>query len=242
MTDNKISRYFLYAFGEIVLVVIGILIALQINNWNDKRIQRSKEIQYLKNIRKDLKLNISELEKYIKDRTSQIESANLVLEYFEGKPLTDPELLYDHAVNIYTWKLYFQTNNTFQELINTGNLAVISNDSIRNALLDLESLYQVMKAEEGHFRYDSEVTLFEPAYRTQDTNKLLKNFVYRATNGQQGRSSKIKSDDLKLMLSDLKQKNGFVMATFELSVIKEQLEQMKTSSEKLIQLVDDEIN
>jgi hypothetical protein len=242
MTDNKIAKYLLYALGEIVLVVIGILIALQINDWNDKRIQRAKEIQYLKNIRKDLKLNISQLDRYIKDRTSQIESANLVLEYFEGKPLTDPELLYDHAVNIYTWKLYFQTNNTFQELINTGNLAVISNDSIRNALLDLESLYQVMKAEEGHFRYDSEVTLFEPAYRTQDTNKLLQNFLYRATNGQQGRGSKIKSEDLKPMLSDLKQKNGFVMAGFEFGVIKEQMEQMKTSSQKLIQLVENEIN
>ena len=52
--ENKKSKYFKYAIGEIVLVVIGILIALQINNWNESRKQQKQEVQILKEIKNDL--------------------------------------------------------------------------------------------------------------------------------------------------------------------------------------------
>jgi hypothetical protein len=52
--DNKFLQYSRYAIGEIVLVVIGILIALYINNWNQERIERKKEVVYLTEIRKNL--------------------------------------------------------------------------------------------------------------------------------------------------------------------------------------------
>ncbi|MGB5372105.1 MAG: DUF6090 family protein, partial [Flavobacteriaceae bacterium] len=51
LVKNNISKYLLYAIGEIVLVVIGILIALQINNWNEDRKDRAKERFYLRSIR-----------------------------------------------------------------------------------------------------------------------------------------------------------------------------------------------
>ena len=59
LTENKFSKYLLYAIGEIILVVIGILIALQINNWNDNRKSRIKIDQILKNVREELALNIN---------------------------------------------------------------------------------------------------------------------------------------------------------------------------------------
>ena len=55
VTEDKFSKYLLYAIGEIILVVIGILIALQINNSNDNRTENKREIAYLKNIKLDLK-------------------------------------------------------------------------------------------------------------------------------------------------------------------------------------------
>ncbi|MBS1558940.1 MAG: hypothetical protein JST69_09470 [Bacteroidetes bacterium] len=237
---NQISKYLLYATGEIILVVIGILIALQVNTWNDQRAQRNKELTYLRNLKKDLSLTISQLNTYIEMRETQIKSANIVLEYFEGKPIINPELLFQDMINVYTWKLFFQTNNTFQELINTGDLAILSSDSIKNALMNLETLYNVMKSEEAHFRFDSEVALYEPAYRTLDINKIEKSISN--TNPGQQKSSKINATDFKSTLSDLKQKNGFVMASMEFGIIKKQLEQMKERAEILIQLIDREIH
>ena len=55
--DNKPIKYFRYAIGEIVLVVIGILIALQVNNWNQKRIDRNKETIILKELHEEFKKN-----------------------------------------------------------------------------------------------------------------------------------------------------------------------------------------
>ena len=58
VSENKLSKYLLYAVGEIVLVVLGILIALQINNWNEKRKNQSKVNELLVKVREELALNI----------------------------------------------------------------------------------------------------------------------------------------------------------------------------------------
>jgi len=54
LTENKFSKYLIYAIGEIVLVVIGILIALSINNWNEKRKVSKIELDILTGIKNDL--------------------------------------------------------------------------------------------------------------------------------------------------------------------------------------------
>ncbi len=54
LTENKFSKYLLYAIGEIVLVVIGILIALSINNWNEANKQKILEVKFLKRLKTDL--------------------------------------------------------------------------------------------------------------------------------------------------------------------------------------------
>lgn len=241
LDQESLRKYLIYAIGEILLVVIGILIALQVNNWNVQVNKRNQELHYLENIKKDLLLNIAQMDEYIEDRTKKVQSASIVLEHFEGKPITDPNEFNAHLQNIYTWQRFFQVNNTFQELTYSGNLALISNDSIKNTLLTLETLYQVLKAEEGHFRFDSETALFEPGYRTQDINRFIKSHIYYISDGKEGEDVKITPDEFNVILKDLKQKNGFVMAFFEFSVMNEQMDEMKKMSKSLIELIDKEL-
>lgn len=61
LNEGKTSKYFKYAIGEIVLVVLGILIALQINNWNIERTDKIRETKYLKNIKLDLQKDLTSL-------------------------------------------------------------------------------------------------------------------------------------------------------------------------------------
>jgi len=63
LTQNKFSKYLLYAIGEIVLVVIGILIALSINNWNSERINRKQEKEYLSRLVVDLEKDLDNLQR-----------------------------------------------------------------------------------------------------------------------------------------------------------------------------------
>ena len=61
LTENKFSKYLIYAIGEIILVVIGILIALQINNWNENRKANIKEMANLKSLKSELVISLEEL-------------------------------------------------------------------------------------------------------------------------------------------------------------------------------------
>ena len=66
ISKNKISNYIIYAFGEIFLVVIGILIALQINNWNEERKDRIQEQKILALLREEFISNLNQIESKIK--------------------------------------------------------------------------------------------------------------------------------------------------------------------------------
>ncbi|MDZ7614442.1 MAG: DUF6090 family protein [Flavobacteriaceae bacterium] len=60
LIEGNPENIFLYAIGEIILVVIGILIALQINNWNNNRLEKLEEIKILISVKNDLKNTISD--------------------------------------------------------------------------------------------------------------------------------------------------------------------------------------
>ena len=241
LSENKFSKYLIYAIGEIVLVVIGILIALQINNWNKTQKLRNLELKYLHNLRTDIELNIDEINKYLDTRNSSIESANKVLEYYEGKPLEDLNDLNFHATNVYIWYKFTLHDNSYQELVNSGNLAIISNDSIKNGLLNLQALYKKLKNEEAHFRYDTELLLYEPAYEMLDMNDLIKNFTYQVTNGQAGENVTLSRANYEAILKDIKHKNGFVMAVYEHSVMNSQFNAMKDLCKSIIKLINKEL-
>lgn len=209
ISENKFSKYLLYAVGEILLVVIGILIALQINNNNDLRKVRIKEVHYLKNIKTDLKINNLEIDQYIDVRTQSIEAANTIIDHMEGKPIEDLEAFNALGVPIYNWQKFHQNNNTFQELVSSGNLALISNDSIKNMLLDIETLYKKLKSEEEHYRFDTEELIYKPIYGLMDLHPMVNNFQYRLSNGVMGRNIKLTADYYKDFLANKKDQKWF---------------------------------
>lgn len=241
INDNRFSKYLLYAIGEIILVVIGILIALQINNANEAKKTRAKELHYLENIKTDLLLNNETIDNFIKKRKTQIESANIVLDYYEGKPLTDLADFSRNCLNVYIWHKFYQNNNTFLELTNSGNLALLSNDSIKNDLLNLDALYKELKGEEAHYRFDTEMLLYEPSFRILDINPVTKKYLYDISKGQAGEDLELPRQDFEALLKDIKHKNGFVMAVYEFTVMNGQLEGMKEKSNEIISLIDSEI-
>ncbi len=230
---NRFTNYLLYAFGEIVLVVIGILLALQVNNWNDQRRTRELECQYLGNIRADLVNNIAEIDKFVGDRTVSIENANHIIEHIEGKPIEDPANFNARCIHIYNWKRFVQINFTVEELIYSGNLALISSDAVKFSLLRLESAYKTNKAEEDHFRFDSEELLYKPLYELADLHPMLRSYG--------GEAGVLTPEYFDIYRTDPRIKNGFLMAILEFSVMNEQLAEMKGICEELIAEIDVEL-
>jgi len=241
LEQNKTGKYLKYAIGEIVLVVIGILIAISINNWNEARKTRDKEVTYLNNIKSDLQISILEINEFISERKSQINFANTIMEHFNGKPVADWNIFNKSILEVYTWQRFFLRDNTFQELINSGNYAIISNDSIKNELLNLELLYKKLKDNENHFRYDAEVTLYEPGFETHDINSMSKNYAFQVSNGIIGELGNITKETYGNIFEDRKQKNGFALAVLEFSGMKEKMIKMKEKCDRLISLIDIEL-
>jgi len=156
--DNKPLKYARYAVGEIVLVVIGILIALSINNWNEERKERHKEIAYLERLQKNITTDLEQFELNFKFYTQVFDFGNLVLSYAEDEEtlsITSWKLLvsFFHASQI--WPL-IPTTSTFEELKSSGELSLIQNVELRNSL----SYYHGGGIE----RYNNTIGI-NPAYR-----------------------------------------------------------------------------
>jgi len=133
--ENKTSKYIKYAIGEIVLVVIGILIALQINTWNDQRKQENEEKQALVNIKQDFSYNKKLLQEVLTDTDEGIQSCLNVLKYTGNKPKPEREQYFDSLLNKVSITPYYYPRNGFlDDLINSGKLSLFKNVDLRNRL------------------------------------------------------------------------------------------------------------
>jgi len=164
--DNQILKYGKYALGEIVLVVIGILIALQINNWNIEKEDRVIEQNLLKNIASDLHKDLAEY-KTVKDfKSDQNEAILWLLSYFidASKPLQDTTKF----INSLQLTMYFiipsANHSSFDLGTSTGNLVKISDEQL---IADLSSYFENIQLEQ----HLTETKRFTNAYME---NNLLK--------------------------------------------------------------------
>lgn len=133
--NNRFSQYLIYAIGEIFLVVIGILIALQINNWNENKKQRRYELKMLNELSNSLRKDKKYLGSLISRLDQKENSVNLLLEMREtGSENLDS--LSRHFQNM-RYEILFQYNAGAYGSIKSGGLDKISNDSIRNKMEDL---------------------------------------------------------------------------------------------------------
>ena len=101
LAENKFNRYLIYAIGEIILVVIGILIALQINNWNEWSKDRVKEKEVLVNLAENFELNIEALESDIEQLLKFNTSSQIVLNVLGNQqPFTESMAKHFHLARI----------------------------------------------------------------------------------------------------------------------------------------------
>ena len=241
LSENKFSKYLIYAIGEIILVVIGILIALQINNNNELNKQRAKEVQFLKNLKSDLIFEESELERYTGIRASIVNSAQIALEHFNGKPVENIQMFNFHTFNVGIWQEFQRNNNTFLELLNSGNLTIISNDSIKNGLLNLDLIHKEIISNREHLRNDLEQYFYNPWFKTVDLDPLAQSYVFYASNGDFDKNMELSRQELEKLLNNKVFKNGFVLSVFTNSLIINHYKRMKDLNKKVVELINKEI-
>jgi len=146
--DNKPIKYFRYAIGEIVLVVIGILIALSINNWNEQRKMNSQEQELLEGLEIEFTINFNRLEKVIQLHQKSIESANKIMVFFNNDISDIPEANFDslqfHIQNVWTFN---PRKGLLNSVITSGQINLISNVELKNQLASFEGIINDIEQE-----------------------------------------------------------------------------------------------
>jgi hypothetical protein len=136
--DNKFLEYTRYAIGEIVLVVLGILIALYINNWNQERIERKTELAYLTEIRKNLVQDTIQINDVLSFNRSKRQAIIQTFQIFEnasenGFNLTDFAMKMNPLSQ---YSVFTPLRTTFNNLLDVEGIDIISNLELRTKLSD----------------------------------------------------------------------------------------------------------
>ncbi len=132
LKEGKTARYFKYAIGEIILVVIGILIALQINNWNSQRHEKNQELLILTSLKANFIENLETLSKAKSDITEVYTASLKLLTLIHPTEINYTNEVVDNLIgqilNYYTWD---PTTGAIDQVINSDQFNLIQNKAIK---------------------------------------------------------------------------------------------------------------
>jgi hypothetical protein len=134
LTENKFNKYLFYAIGEIILVVIGILIALQLNNWNQDRKNNEESKTLLLHLQEDVGENIKNLKELQESIEIRKNYAGFILKALDDQKVTD-SIKFIAAMTRVGWIMnYSQALPTYDEIISSGKLSYINSKKLKNEL------------------------------------------------------------------------------------------------------------
>lgn len=137
LKENNFSRYTLYALGEILLVVVGILIALQINNWNEERKQRAEEIKLLQNFKTSIEADTARVNYFIREFGTIDRSINILIQHMEADLPYNDSLDFHFLNSTAVWAPRID-----QEIFATmtaSDLNIISNEDLKKEVVSYYS-------------------------------------------------------------------------------------------------------
>ena len=140
--ENQMGKYFKYAIGEILLVVIGILIALQINNWNEHRKSLQDQKATIASLKLEFQKNLIDLEDNMNTIEKIINAGSILLENigpdYQAGTIKNVDSLISMTIRMAVWdpSLYSLSN-----IKSAGKLSNLTNDELKDQLIEWESFY-----------------------------------------------------------------------------------------------------
>lgn len=152
--QQNAKKYFLYAFGEIILIVIGILIALQINNWNTNRNTLNTEKQLLKGIKSDLISDTLQIDNRFywayNRRVRYFKQYDSLVKVYDSKPnIRYVDSIF--ALCVLDMNTFFPSSGTYNEVISSGRSNIFTNDSLFKKIQRLYDVGYEILISEGQF-------------------------------------------------------------------------------------------
>ncbi|EAR01697.1 DUF6090 family protein [Maribacter sp. HTCC2170] len=179
--EGNLKRYLLYALGEILLVMIGISLAFQVNNWNDNRIKGNAEISYYENIRDQItddgRLIHTQID-FNNKYTTQFKYAYEILESDDRSRIDTLGLI---VRNLLEYSDFDRQGNIYETMVNSGEVKLLRNHDIINGIRLLEEKYLYLNRMEN-IHYDAMIshviTAVNPVLKFSDGKIQKPDLVY----------------------------------------------------------------
>ena len=200
LSENTFSKYLLYAFGEIILVVIGILIALQINNWNENQKKKGQLRQYRNNLVTELNTDLETLDSLNLLRISHEGNIKNYIEYYNKEDLNINMLRQKKDSVIYSINSFNKSSFTLDELGTTGDIILFS-EAEKKAIAKLKNTHEI-------YQYYERITVDGVVNFVQDYVTATDNFYENKVSIKQHKSVEdwqlnINSDQYRLFHNQL---------------------------------------
>ena len=151
LAEGKTGKYLKYAIGEIVLVVVGILIALSINNWNENRKEANFEIQILKSFKESLETDLSDIDANIHLHKRGLHAADSILGLLKSSASIQEDSLAMLFARVMLPTRFVHSTSAFESLKGKG-VNIISNDNLQKKIVDVyDSQYSFFLLSEQDF-------------------------------------------------------------------------------------------
>jgi len=174
LAQSRFKKYLLYAIGEVVLVMVGILLALETNNWNNNRKDANQEKEILTELKAEYLSKLDELNQKIQLRNSIISQSDDLLEIiFTKNTSVAKDSIYYKMFYLIVIPTFDASNSVTHELINSGKLYILKNKTLRNHITKWQSELQKMTEEEQHVRLHS----FSGSLEYLENNYPISNFI-----------------------------------------------------------------
>lgn len=248
LSENKFSKYLLYAIGEIILVVIGILIALQINNANENRKTRVIETSYLERLKVDLKENKTLWEQTLNRKQKQLEAAHVFLNFRFSKNQDTVMRIMPYFTAVGAWKDININQVTFNEMVSSGTLNIITNDSIKIKLLSLDKLYKAILNRQELLQEEYRTLLHAPVMTILNTSNILpldpvqrKIIKHGFSEEEVGKYAREFQKEMITLINDKSFMNGVIGIMYNAPPQFQEFNQAKKEVKDLIQLIHKEL-
>ncbi|OIQ36861.1 MAG: hypothetical protein BM563_09870 [Bacteroidetes bacterium MedPE-SWsnd-G1] len=239
--ENKIGKYFKYAIGEIVLVVIGILIAMQINNANQKRIDFNEEQVLLKILKNDFTSRLNELEVLNVGRKNAAGTIEQLMSFRDNPPEDYYDNVMDSLLAMSTTTYRFNEKfATMDMLFNSGKVNSLSNDSLRFFLSNWPANVEEM-LEEQRLIVSNFYELEKILSKYVSLRDIYQKFSWNDYDIPDIKPSTIQKD-YKGLLNDVRFENLIASKRFLLIINIKDSNLLIAEAKKIIQLLEDEIN
>jgi hypothetical protein len=229
--EGATSKYLLYAIGEMALVVIGILIALQINNWNENRIDRLDEKQILHHLHEEFQLNKIKLNE-VREIMGKNQSACRKILALIGS--SKDQLVSNNLDSLIYYSTmyvgYNPTQNVLSDLLHSGRLQLITDEAIRNLLFEWSQV--LLEMQEWY-------TIGDGWFQEQILPYLSKHTSLRAISAYEVGATDSPSKlivDSSVIFSDLQYENFMQNLLFVLQVYEENLEKIDQIIEAILRI------